>query len=86
MVKFATSPESYSSPSMLRILEDNVSTAIQLDRKVHGLEEDLMVSPAYIKKVAGVRGEDDEGAGSTRGPSSSNAVSSVSGKLPGYSM
>jgi len=86
MVKFATSPESYSSPAMLRILEDNVSTAIQLDRKVHGLEEELMVSPAYIKKVAGVRGEDDEGAGSTRGPSSSNAVSSVSGKLPGYSM
>lgn len=86
MVKFATSPESYSSPAMLRILEDNVSTAIHLDKKVHGLEEELMVSPAYIKKVAGVRGEDEDGSGSTRGPSSSNAVSSVSGKLPGYSM
>jgi len=85
MVKFATNPENYSSPAMLRILEENVDTAILLDKKVHGLEEELMVSAAYIKKVSGVRGDEEEGVAG-RVPSSSNAVSSVSGKLPGYSM
>jgi len=85
MVKFDSNPESYSSPAMLRFLEENVDTGMLLDKKVHALEEELMVSPAYIKKLSGGRGEEEEGGG-VRVPSSSNTVSSVSGKLPGYSM
>lgn len=86
MVRFDTDPESYSSPGMLRLLESEVQAAIRLDRQVTRLEEDMLVSPAYVKKISGGRGgEEDEEAGS-RMSSSNNAVSSGSGKVPGYSM
>ena len=63
------------------------------------MEEDMMVSPAYVKKMIGVRGDEDDDAGNRytqvyrpsltvfyRMSSSNNAVSSGSSKLPGYSM
>jgi COP9 signalosome complex subunit 3 len=91
MVRFDTNPESYSSPKMLQLLEEEVRLAMMLDKQVTQLEEDMMVSPAYVKKMAGVRGEEDEegGGGGNRmaaSSSGSNAVSSGSSKLPGYSM
>ena len=80
MVRFDTDPESYSSPGMLRLLESEVQAAIRLDRQVENvsaghntddslqvtrLEEDMLVSPAYVKKISGGRGgEEDEEAGS----------------------
>jgi len=86
MVRFDTNPESYSSADMLRMLEEEVNLAMVLDRQVVAMEEEMMVSPAYIKKMAGVRGEEDEETGNRMSSSSNNAVSSGSGKLPGYSM
>jgi len=83
MVRFDTNPESYSSPEMLRMLEEEVKEAMLLDKQVTNLEEEMMVSPAYVKKMVGVRGEEDEEGG---GGGNSNAVSSASSKLPGYSM
>jgi len=85
MVRFDTNPESYSSPDMLRMLEEEVRAAMALDKQVTKMEEDMMVSPAYVKKTIGVRGEEDDDAGN-RMSSSNNAVSSGSSKLPGYSM
>jgi len=86
MVRFDTNPESYSSADMLRMLEEEVNLAMVLDRQVVAMEEEMMVSPAFIKKMAGVRGEEDEETGNRMSSSSNNAVSSGSGKLPGYSM
>ena len=70
--------------------------------KVVAMEEEMMVSPAFIKKTAGVRGEEDEETGGSfmgektfmnfvsgnrTSSSSNNAVSSGSGgRVPGYSM
>merc|ERR1712226_366819 len=64
MVRFDTNPESYSSSDMLRMLEEEVNLAMVLDKQVVTMEEEMMVSPAFVKKMAGVRGEEDEETGS----------------------
>jgi len=81
MVRFDLNPESYSSPDMLRLVEESVTRAINLDRQVEKLTEKLMLSNSYIRKIAGAKDEDDD-----RLCSSNSAVSSGAGKLPGYSM
>lgn len=86
MVRFDTNPESYSSPDMLRMLEDEVKLAMMLDKQVVSMEEEMMVSPAFVKKMAGVRGEEDEETGNRMSSSSNNAVSSGTVKLPVYSV
>jgi len=67
MVRFDTKSESYSSPAMLHTLEEEVKKAILLDKQVLVLEEEMLVSPAYVKKLAGARGdtEEEEGGGGT---------------------
>lgn len=86
MVRFDTNPEAYSSPEMLRMLEEEVKLAMALDKQVVAMEEEMMVSPAFVKKMAGARGEEDEETGNRTSSSSNNAVSSGSGRVPGYSM
>jgi len=86
MVRFDTNPESYSSPDMLRMLEEEVKLAIALDKQVVAMEEEMMVSPAFVKKMSGARADEDEEAGNRTSSSSANAVSSGTGRLPGYSM
>ena len=41
MVRFDTSPASYSSPDMLALLEGGVTAAITLDRQVQGNGDDI---------------------------------------------
>lgn len=36
---------------------------MQDELQVTKMEEDMMVSPAYVKKMVGVRGEEDDDAG-----------------------
>jgi len=82
MVRFHLNPESYQSPDMLRLVEESVTRAINLDKQVEKLTEDVMKSNQYIKKLAGAKEEEDD-----RMLSSNSAVSSGStAKLPGYSM
>ena len=77
MVSFDTNPESFSSPSMLGLLEAGVSAAICLDRQVSSMEEEMMMSPAYVKKMSGSRTEEDDETGNRMG-SYNNAVSASS--------
>jgi len=77
MVRFDTSQGNFSSPEMLALLEDGVSAAISLDKQVTVMEEEMMVSPAYVKKLTGVRNEDEEESGN-RMSSFNNAVSASS--------
>lgn len=81
MVRFDLNPESYCSPDMLKMVEESVTKAINLDKQVEKLTEKLMLSKVYIRKMAGAKDEDEERLSSTN-----SAVSSGSGKLPGYSM
>lgn len=81
MVRFDLNPESYSSPDMLRLVEESVTTAIALDKQVQKLTEDVMLSYQYVRKIVGAKEEDEE-----RLSSSNSAVSSGTAKLPGYSM
>ena len=77
MVSFDTNPDSFSSPAMLGLLEAGVSAAIFLDRQVTSMEEEMMMSPAYVKKMSGTRTEEDEETGN-RGGAFNNAVSASS--------
>jgi len=82
MVRFDLNPESYSSPDMLRLVEESVTKAISLDKQVEKLTQDVMLSNQYIRKIAHAKDDDDE-----RMSSSNSAVSSGGGgKVPGYSM
>ena len=77
MVKFDSNPENYSSPDMLQLLEGGVLAAITLDKQVTLMEEEMMVSAAYVKKMSGVRNDEDEETGN-RMSSFNNAVSASS--------
>ena len=44
MVRFDTSPASYSSPDMLALLEGGVTAAITLDRQVQRYGDDISLS------------------------------------------
>ena len=77
MVSFDTNPDSFSSPAMLGLLEAGVSAAICLDRQVTSMEEEMMLSPAYVKKTSGTRTEEDEETGNRAG-TFNNAVSASS--------
>ena len=77
MVRFDRKQENYSSPVMLRLLEDQVTAAMALDSQVTGLEEEIMVSSAYVKKISGGRNEDEEESGN-RMTTFNNAVSASS--------
>jgi len=77
MVRFDRKQENYSSPVMLRLLEDQVNAAMALDCQVTRLEEEIMVSSAYVKKMSGGRNEDDEESGN-RMSTFNNAVSASS--------
>jgi len=81
MVRFDLNPESYSSPDMLKLVEEAVNKAITLDKQVEQLTHEVMLSHSYIRKIAGAKDEEDE-----RLSSSNSAVSSGGGKVPGYSM
>lgn len=89
MVRFDSNPEQFDSVLMLQRLDENIRHCISLDKRITGMEEEILVNPNYIKKSSGVRGEvdDDPTPSGSRGPSS-NAVGSSAGggaKVPSYS-
>ena len=54
MVRFDTSPASYSSPDMLALLEGGVTAAITLDRQVQGNGDAIsyhIISNLSFKKI-----------------------------------
>jgi len=81
MVSFDHNPESYSSPEVLQLVEGIAIRAIELDRKVEKLTEEILISPQYLRRmVSGKEQDDDERL------SSNSAVSSGGGRLLGYTM
>lgn len=50
MVQFDANPEKFDSVKMLSILEDNVNACIHLNNQISQMEEEIILSPSYIKK------------------------------------
>jgi len=50
MVQFDANPERFDSVKMLSILEENVNACISLNNQVSQMEEEIILSPSYIKK------------------------------------
>ncbi|EEB16413.1 COP9 signalosome complex subunit, putative [Pediculus humanus corporis] len=61
MVVFHDDPEKYNSPYMLKILEEQVTACMELDKKIQQMEEEIMVNPRFVKKSCGSQDEDLQG-------------------------
>lgn len=61
MVIFHDDPEKYNSPAMLKILEDQVTACMELDKKIQQMEEEIIVNPQFVKKSCGSQEEDLQG-------------------------
>ena len=71
MVQFDANPERFDSVKMLAILEENVNACIALNNQVSQMEEEIILSPTYIKKSSS-----GAGGGSTASATPGGARSS----------
>ncbi|XP_053974322.1 COP9 signalosome complex subunit 3 [Hylaeus anthracinus] len=83
MVVFHDDPEKYNSPQMLANLEKEMATCMELDKRVLEMEEEVVLTPQYVRKACGQNDQDDQ----TAGPAPTN-VTNVQGqsKHNAYSM
>ncbi|XP_034937501.1 COP9 signalosome complex subunit 3 [Chelonus insularis] len=83
MVVFHDDPEKYNSPRMLAKLEKEMAACAELDRRVSEMEEEVIVTPQYVRKACGQNDQDDAASG----PPPSNVTNAqVQPKLNTYSM
>lgn len=83
MVVFHDDPEKYNSPRMLARLEKEMAACAELDKRVLEMEEEVIVTPQYVRKAFGQSDQDD----TTTGPPPSNVTNTqVQTKLNTYSM
>lgn len=83
MVVFHDDPEKYNSPQMLAKLEKEMEACMELDKRVLEMEEEVVLTPQYVRKACGQNDQDDQ----TAGPAPTN-VTNVQGqsKQSTYSM
>ncbi|XP_076682821.1 COP9 signalosome subunit 3 isoform X1 [Andrena cerasifolii] len=83
MVVFHDDPEKYNSPEMLAKLEKEMAACMELDKRVLEMEEEVVLTPQYVRKACGQNEQDDQ----TAGPAPTN-VTNVQGqpKRQNYSM
>ncbi|KOX73551.1 COP9 signalosome complex subunit 3 [Melipona quadrifasciata] len=83
MVVFHDDPEKYNSPQMLAKLEKEMAACMELDKRVLEMEEEVVLTPQYVRKACGQNDQDDQ----TPGPAPTN-VTNVQGqsKHSTYSM
>ncbi|XP_058792500.1 COP9 signalosome complex subunit 3 [Phymastichus coffea] len=83
MVIFHDDPEKYDSPRMLAKLEKEMAECAQLGKKVLEMEEEVVVTPQYVRKACGQNDQDDSAAG----PAPTNLTNAQNQpKLNTYSM
>lgn len=58
MVIFHEDPEKYNSPNMLQRLRSEMLICMELDRKIQGMEEEIIVNPQFVKKSSGTQEEE----------------------------
>ncbi|XP_015587854.1 COP9 signalosome complex subunit 3 [Cephus cinctus] len=64
MVVFHDDPEKYNSPRMLAKLEKEMAACAELDKRVLEMEEEVIVTPQYVRKACGQNDQDDQTTGS----------------------
>ncbi|XP_017875016.1 COP9 signalosome complex subunit 3-like [Ceratina calcarata] len=75
MVVFHDDPEKYNSPEMLAKLEKEMAACMELDKRVLEMEEEVVLTPQYVRKACGQNDQDDQ----TAGPAPTN-VTNVQGQ------
>lgn len=61
MVVFHDDPEKYDSPQMLAKLEKEMAECAELGKKVLEMEEEVIITPQYIRKATGQNDQDEPG-------------------------
>ncbi|XP_077281221.1 COP9 signalosome subunit 3 isoform X3 [Temnothorax americanus] len=63
MVVFHDDPEKYNSPQMLATFEKEMAACTELDKRVLEMEEEVVLTPQYVRKACGQNDQDDQAAG-----------------------
>ncbi|XP_076060686.1 COP9 signalosome subunit 3 [Oratosquilla oratoria] len=58
MVVFLDNPEKYNSPIMMSYLDKELQLCMEVERRLQGMEEEIVVNPQYVQKVLGPQEED----------------------------
>lgn len=64
MVVFRDEPDKYAGPEVLKDLELQLQTCMDLDKQILAMDEDIQVNPQYVKKATGIQ-EDEQPSKST---------------------
>lgn len=58
MVIFRDEPEKYNGSEVLKKLEQQLISCMELDKQILMMDEEIQVNPQFVKKVAGMQDED----------------------------
>lgn len=60
MVVFKDDPEKYNTPNMYLKIQEDMNTVIDLNKKISAMEEEIMLTPMFVKKSIVPDGSDDK--------------------------
>lgn len=60
MVIFHDDPEKYNSLQMLANFEKEMAACTELDKRVQEMEEEVVLTPQYVRKACGQNDQDDQ--------------------------
>lgn len=63
MVVFKDDPEKYNSPTMYLKIQEDMNVVIELNKKISAMEEEIMLTPMFVKKSIVPDGTDDKAYG-----------------------
>lgn len=61
MVVFHDDPESYNTPDMYMKIQEDMNNVIELNKKITQMEEEIMLTPLFVKKSTITDAADDKG-------------------------
>lgn len=63
MVVFKDDPEKYNTPNMYLKIQEDMNNVIELNKKLSTMEEEIMLTPMFVKKSIVPEGQDDKAFG-----------------------
>lgn len=60
MVVFKDDPEKYNTPNMYLKIQEDMNNVIELNKKIITMEEEIMLTPMFVKKSITADGQDDK--------------------------
>lgn len=61
MVVFHDNPEKYNTPHMFLRIQEDINKITELNKKITTMEEEIMLTPMFVKKSTIPDGLDDKG-------------------------